>query len=850
MTIIDNSITCQSTGTIVRRLHRDGAFGYYWTYNRQTEEKRTYWHATGDDHTPPNHDEVDVYFGVHPTREIPTTTKNGKPVRPEFVRGRVDLIDQINCLFAEFDAKDFAGGKDAALRHVQALPDKPTILVDSGGGYHAYWMLKSGLYIEMEEQLQDAADLQRAWVAEVGGDEGSKDLARVLRVPGTVNHKYPQKPPVGIVWDNGEEYPVETLMNHVVDILDEIETNRKKRDESPYTGVNAQEDDVIEALGHVPTTGSYDDWLTVLMGIHSAFPGENGIAIAESWSPGYDGEVAAKWDSFSRDGNEAGAVTIATVFHLAQQNGWSQGARYTMADVVEAINRGESARAKNGAQPVDDLFGTFDLFAYDVSDGGIADIWIDTRGDDHMYVRLMNQWHRWSGKHWEKLDEYAVRSEIARLMHLIGKVASAMAIDYRKRLAEAEAEGSDDTAMLEAMVKKATAWQQAAKRTKNRVSSVYDLAVAESYVMPDSVDVAPILALQNGTLDLGTLEFRPHSKDDLSTHLMGYSYDPTATAPRWQRFVTEVIVHPKDSDDDPWLTDSDAVLAMQEAIGYALTADTRYEKMFWMSGSGGNGKSVLVHVVKHLLGELAVSIDFGGVGEQGNYGGAAIPGRRVLFSTEIARTKSFAGEFMKKVVSGDPLRVRQIYKEEMEFTPIAKVFWAMNENPRITDTSDSIYRRLMLFEFRRTFGDEAKVKSTPGVDLSNTHLRDELVAELPGILNWAIDGLRRLRTNGGFTPADSVMSAVKELQFQNNTVANFVDEMATVVDAYEAKASDVYTIYSSWCKTFGYTPKNNANFGKDLTSIASVKKKRTRDGYFYNLSMNITMLNNNGGPPW
>ncbi len=78
-------------------------------------------------------------------------------------------------------------------------------------------------------------------------------------------------------------------------------------------------------MRHIPPWGiEYQEWLSVLMAIHSEFPGNNGLAIAESWGQGVDNEITRKWKSFKSSGNTAGTVTLGTLFELAKQNGWQR----------------------------------------------------------------------------------------------------------------------------------------------------------------------------------------------------------------------------------------------------------------------------------------------------------------------------------------------------------------------------------------------------------------------------------------------------------------------------------------------------------------------------------------------
>lgn len=185
------------TRSLLNHLHRGGRVGYWWTL----ENHRSDWWEVGKP-TPLPGGRRNVYFGVHPTTTIPPTNAKGETKPSTDVRAQLGCIAAINCLFAEYDAKDFAGDKDAAYAKIESLDPPPSAVVDSGGGYHLYWLLDSPFVLSSVGDSGRARKLQAAWVTLVDGDPQSKDLARVLRVPGTHNYKYTPARPVTILSAN------------------------------------------------------------------------------------------------------------------------------------------------------------------------------------------------------------------------------------------------------------------------------------------------------------------------------------------------------------------------------------------------------------------------------------------------------------------------------------------------------------------------------------------------------------------------------------------------------------------------------------------------------------------------
>ena len=181
------------------RLWRGGKYAYWHTQ----PDRRSTWFSVDDPQPLPRKPRANIYFGVHPMKCIPPTNAEGEPQPPELVRGQHAHLAAVNCLYAEFDAAHFAGGKAEALEHLQALAMRPSAVVDSGGGYHAYWLLRDPFIINTPADFAHVHTLQRRWVLFVAGDTRARDLARVLRVPGTRNYKPkygPDGAPVEFVW--------------------------------------------------------------------------------------------------------------------------------------------------------------------------------------------------------------------------------------------------------------------------------------------------------------------------------------------------------------------------------------------------------------------------------------------------------------------------------------------------------------------------------------------------------------------------------------------------------------------------------------------------------------------------
>lgn len=288
--------------TFLAHLHRGGAFAYC----HYLPQRRSVWYTAGDAlPVDPAAAKTNLYVSVHPCRGIPPANAHGEVMPPEWVRGQLSYVAAINCLYAEYDAKHY-GSKDAILRHIDTMPiPPPSALVDSGGGYHGYWLLAESYLLATDAALQSARIIQDRWVGVVGGDPSVKDLTRILRVPGSRNYKYDPPPPVAWVWcDLARQYALRTLTAHLPP--EKVTTVERVRAVAPIGGVrpieafNAAEriDALLERHGYTragthrmtsPYSGSHRAGVTVDTDANRAYVHTGGDPLCDGyWKRPFD----------------------------------------------------------------------------------------------------------------------------------------------------------------------------------------------------------------------------------------------------------------------------------------------------------------------------------------------------------------------------------------------------------------------------------------------------------------------------------------------------------------------------------------------------------------------------------
>lgn len=318
-----------------------------------------------------------------------------------------------------------------------------------------------------------------------------------------------------------------------------------------------------------------------------------------------------------------------------------------------------------------------------------------------------------------------------------------------------------------------------------------------------------LINLKNGVYNLDDNKLYPHKPEYYLTNQLSFDYDPAATCHNWYQFTETTFVKKQSTEPDFELIDF-----VQESIGYSLTIDNQYQKMFNCLGEGSNGKGVLYHTFANLAGNAAIPIDLDLLRRE-KYQLAILSGKRIAFCTE---TNKMAVEdaTLKALVGGDSMQVRMIRREPFILKPICKVWWSMNRVPVIKDTSHGFWRRQFFIPFNRIFRDGEK----------DTQLKEKLVNELPGIFNWAMDGLTRLRQRGNFNVPQQVQELTNELKTRSNLVETFIQEKCKTDPAKVAPANFIYSEFKLWCLDGNYKSLNKQEFKEEMEALGYYHKRR------------------------
>lgn len=350
---------------------------------------------------------------------------------------------------------------------------------------------------------------------------------------------------------------------------------------------------------------------------------------------------------------------------------------------------------------------------------------------------------KWSEPEWRSIDEKAVASTIFSFMEQVKEIQQG------------------DELPFVASVKFSTT-----------LSTVVRGALTEQ-PLPDMP--AHILPLKNGLLDLTDMSFRPIEKQDYVRKTLGASYDPEAECPRWMQFLNEAA--------------PEEAAFLQEWVGYCLIPDNPWQRMLWLYGPSGTGKSKFLDVVGALFGSTAVAFKADAMTD---YAIASLAGSRVATCSELSN-RTLRTSLIKSLVGGDAVTARNPYGRQFTFRYTGKFIWASNGLPQV-DQGEGMWRRLVIVPF-------INKPVYPDVNLYAV-----LMEELPGIFNWALEGRERvlsyLPTSRWDMPA-TAKELVKEYEDSADLFAQFVAQEMELGSDFKVNAKELYQRYAAWAKENG-----------------------------------------------
>jgi len=370
---------------------------------------------------------------------------------------------------------------------------------------------------------------------------------------------------------------------------------------------------------------------------------------------------------------------------------------------------------------------------------------------------------------------------------------------------------------------------------KSVVSGVFDALKAVANLSADTEipcwiggDDLPqpenLIAFDNGLLDLertltsGEPKLLDHTPRWFSTNCLPHRFDPEASCPRWIEFLNQVFEG-----------DEERIRALAQWFGYCLTLDIRQQKLALLIGPPRSGKGTITSVLEKLLGQHNVAYPtFSILG--GRFGLATLIDKQaaIVPDAHLGRYLDSVGilERLKSIVGGDPQNVDRKNQSELANVQLrARFTVCVNEMPRLPDASAALRSRLLLIPFHVSF--EGK---------ENLNLGEELLSEIEGITNWALDGLRDLRSCGRLLQPKAGRDILDEFVRLSSPIKAFLEDCCIKDRTKTETTSEIQDAWRRWCEDNGHESGSTSSFGTKLRAAIHglEKRKRRVDGKLTN----------------
>lgn len=321
-------------------------------------------------------------------------------------------------------------------------------------------------------------------------------------------------------------------------------------------------------------------------------------------------------------------------------------------------------------------------------------------------------------------------------------------------------------------------------------------------------DRSGMIPLRNGMFSIDSAQVLPHQPDNFNTYCLDITLQLDGSpvdCSRWKQFLKESVGDPE------------TITELQKFFGYCYTRETRYEKALLLIGPGGDGKGTILKVLQSLLGQVNVSnVSMGGLEDQ--FHRVMLVDKLLNVTTEI-EGGLLQSDIFKSIVSGESVTASFKHRNAFSFQPVCKMAFSSNKHPNIQDTSEGLYRRLMMIEMNREFVKAGK---------ADLYLYDKLMEEKNAIFLWGLRGLQLLQRDG-FKESTYMTGCLDRFREINNAVIGFANTHIDQAPDVWTDSMTIYDKYSRFCTKRNYKPLGESRFAVELRKVIP-GLRRTRSG--------------------
>ena len=574
-------------------------------------------------------------------------------------------------------------------------------------------------------------------------------------------------------------------------IIEEVEASQKKQTQeksaSQYQTKDVREnigDDrqLPEILKHLSAkrAADYETWVRVGMALHNTSP--DLLPLWKEWSrqsSKYDESQCEKsWGAFGKGEKEAKLAKGSLIYWAREDSGNPDLFKGT-GPLEAPDDPHRLARAVLSA-----------LFNHP---------------DGHTLCYWRQDWHKWAGRNFEMVPEHELKAMVSTVAK---QELDAASIKARQEWRKAGKKGAAPVAK-----KVSTALVNNILLALSGVVVVSGGLEPPCFLEDECKRARNALSFENGIVNLGDLMAgkeaqRTHTPKFFCLGALPFKYEAGIACPRWLKFLDEM------------LPDKDIQALLQEWFGYSLCHDTTYHKFMMLVGDGANGKSVVLTVYRLLLGPENVStVGLEGFNYERTFALAATFGKLANIIPELGEITKTNEGVLKAFVAGEPLTVERKHKDPTTITPTARLMIATNVLPRVCDRTDGLWRRMLMIPFKVQLLDEAK-QDHRLVDAEAW----KQSGELPGIFNWAIEGLKRLRQRGHFVEPKICKIEKEQYRKESNPAAMFLEDHCTPVLGNETPTKKLYDAYRDFATQGGWQPLSKSMFGREVKRVLHIEQ--------------------------
>lgn len=425
---------------------------------------------------------------------------------------------------------------------------------------------------------------------------------------------------------------------------------------------------------------------------------------------------------------------------------------------------------------------------YDLTELGNAKRFAEFVAQSLKYSSSDKSWLEYDGKRWGLIS----RKPYAEMTELLGQM---------RKFSESD-EGCDEL----------KAWQEKCE-TARMIDATIKLSTSflETDFSKYDSDIYTINCL-NGLLDLRSYELKPHSSDQMVSKLAGANYFPDATCKKWILFIEQFTCD-----------DKELARYLQKLAGLCLTGDVSEQSLHILYGCGNNGKSLFLTVLLKLLGDYGVLLNhdfFLAKSKDVTLEKMVLKSARLAMANELPEAGVLSENHVKEMIGNGFIKARGHYKDFVTFPETYKLIISTNHKPRVLGTDDGVWRRI------KQISCDLKLEEHE----VNRELITELLEELDGIFNWAIQGLKMWRSEGlGITAR--MKSEIAMYRQNEDVLGLFLDECTLTLNPnYSVNTQALYDAYVCWTRRTGEKTWTKKTFEKKVIERGFKAERRRFNG--------------------